>query len=85
MEQTERVPRHRSRVRFTIGRLMIAIAAVAVGLTLLKPVSAAVRTIAPPLAKLLEQASRVETGFVLVGFLVVAFFVVRLLQDDEGT
>ena len=69
--------------RFTIGSVMICIAAIAIILTALRPLAKATRSFYPVLSQLMSQYATIETGTVLSCIVLGAYAVFRLMEMDE--
>lgn len=71
--------------RYTIGNLMIAIVAIAIVLTALRPLAGALQTAYPTLAGMIHRFATIETGVALSCILAGAFVTVKMMSWDEST
>ena len=73
----------RRRPRFTIGGLMFAIAAIALAIGVLRPLSGMIEATYPELAVSMRRMATVETAALLSCLAVGGFVVVFLMRLDE--
>ncbi|MDB5350896.1 MAG: hypothetical protein JWN86_2143 [Planctomycetota bacterium] len=69
--------------RFTIGGVMISIAAIAIALTALRPIARSASSVYPLLSEFLVRFATVETGVVLSCLVIGAYVTIKLMSMDE--